>query len=231
MAKVSYQAINVGNLEMIDFYIKNNVVINYEHRDGTTPLIKAIRKGNFEVVKILFENGAHVNFKSSHGSYPLFEALKLDNCDIIKYLLSKEAKMNGKCLMKDNFQCVKNLIKYKIELKTVLLGDLEPSTLLKGVETKNALFVKYLLKQGLSINSYDDKQKSPLAVAVKNHSVLIVKILIDAGARIDSAKEELKELANKNDEFYIYYQSLKLNLNKPTLFSEGFGSGAHEAAD
>ncbi|XP_044272513.1 putative ankyrin repeat protein RBE_0220 [Tribolium madens] len=93
------EAINLGNVQIIDFFIKNNVVINRQYQDGTTPLIRALEKGNFDVVKILVENGADVNFANGHFT-PLFEALKLDNCEVAKYLISKGASMEAKYLLK-----------------------------------------------------------------------------------------------------------------------------------
>ncbi|XP_044262920.1 putative ankyrin repeat protein RF_0381 isoform X2 [Tribolium madens] len=249
------KAINVGNLEIINFFLRNNVEINWKYRDGTTLLISAIEKGNFDVIKILIENGAEVNFPDNmplitavrmgnfdvvkiliengasvnptdnKNSYPLFEALKLDNYDITKYLINKGAKMEAKFLLKDNFQCVKNLIKMKTQLKSVLLDDhFETSTLLKVVETKNTCFVNYLLEQGLQIDSYDKKEESPLAVAAKNRSFLIVQILINAGADINSAKKELEDLADEDENFDVYYQRLKRKRN----FSEVPADGRHE---
>ncbi|EFA11988.2 Ankyrin repeat and KH domain-containing protein mask-like Protein [Tribolium castaneum] len=228
MQSALLEAINVGNVEIINFFIENNVAINCKYRDGITPLIRAVQKGNFKVVKILVESGADVNFTNAQGFYPLFDALKLDDCEIAKYLISKGAKMDCKCLMQDHFQCVKNLMKMEVELKSVFLGNFETCTLLKAVETGNPLFVKYLLEQGLSTELYDKNGKSPLAVAAKNRSFPIVALLIDAGADVDSAKEQLEEFANENDDFYLYYQDLKPR-TKPK--SQGLGEGLHEAAD
>nr|XP_967473.3 PREDICTED: putative ankyrin repeat protein RF_0381 [Tribolium castaneum] len=228
MQNALLEAINVGNVEIINFFIENNVAINCKYRDGITPLIRAVQKRNFEVVKILVESGADVNFTNAQGFYPLFDALKLDDCEIAKYLISKGAKMDCKCLMQDHFQCLKNLMKMEVELKSVVLGNFDTCTLLKAVETGNPLFVKYLLEQGFSTKLYDKNGKSPLAVAAKNRSFSIVAILIDAGADVDSAKEELEEFANENDDFYFYYQDLKPR-TKPK--SQGLGEGLHEAAD
>ncbi|EFA11989.1 Tankyrase-like Protein [Tribolium castaneum] len=58
MQSALLEAINVGNVEIINFFIENNVAINCKYRDGITPLIRAVQKGNFEVVKILVESGA-----------------------------------------------------------------------------------------------------------------------------------------------------------------------------
>ncbi|XP_064216024.1 putative ankyrin repeat protein RF_0381 isoform X2 [Tribolium castaneum] len=228
MKNALLEAINVGNVEIINFFIENNVAINCKYRDGITPLIRAVQKGNFKVVKILVESGADVNFTDVQGFYPLFDSLKLDDCEIAKYLISKGAKMDCKCLMQDHFQCVKNLMKMEVELKSVVLGNFDTCTLLKAVETGNPLFVKYLLEQGFSTELYDKNGKSPLAVAAKNRSFTIVAILIYAGADVDSAKEELEEFANENDDFYLYYQDLKPR-TKPK--SQGLGEGLHEAAD
>ncbi|XP_044256634.1 ankyrin repeat and KH domain-containing protein mask-like [Tribolium madens] len=203
------EAITLGKIDIINFFISNKVLINCTYRERTTPLIEAIRVGNFDVVKILIENGADVNFTTDEGKYPLFEALKLNNCEITKYLISKGAKMQAKWLKHFTSQIVKNLTTMEIELKSILLGDFVHNTIVKAVETKSALVVKYLLEQGVPIDLCDKNEKSPLAVAANEGYFRIVKILVDAGADILSAQKELQEFAKQNEDFYIYYQVLK----------------------
>ncbi|XP_044262321.1 ankyrin repeat and KH domain-containing protein 1-like [Tribolium madens] len=221
------KAITLGKIDIINFFITNKVIIDCKYREKSTPLIEAIRARKFDVVKILIENGADVNFTTDRGHNPLFESLKYCTCDVTKYLISKGAKMGADWLKILTFQIVKKLIKMEVELKSILLGDFTCNTLLAAVETKNTLIVNYLLEQGLPIDLYDKKKKSPLAIAAKNGSYHIVKILIDAGADIYSAKEVLDEFANQNNELYVYYQSLKPNL-KPTQISEVSIDESHE---
>ncbi|XP_044254787.1 kinase D-interacting substrate of 220 kDa B-like [Tribolium madens] len=223
------KAITLGKIDIINFFITNKVIINCNYRNGTTPLIEAVTWcRNLDVVKILIENGADVNFTSNKGD-PLFKSLERSyaDCDIAKYLISKGAKMAAKWLKKLNSRIVKHLIEMEVELKSILLGDFVRNTIIKAVETKSALVVKYLLEQGLPIDLYDKNTKSPLAVAAKNGSYYIVKLLVDAGADIYSAKEELDEFANQNNDFYVYYQSLKSKL-KPTQISEVSVDESHE---
>nr|XP_008195700.1 PREDICTED: putative ankyrin repeat protein RF_0381 isoform X2 [Tribolium castaneum] len=210
------EAVNLGKIDIINFFIQHKVDINRKYLNGTTPLLKAIERGNFDVVKLLIEKGASVNSTDGQNSNPLFESLKLDNCDITKYLISKGAKMEAKYLVENNFQHLQNLIKSKADLKNILQDQFESSILQKVVETKNAFFVKYLLDYVLSLNSNDIEHelKRLLGIAAKNHSFSIVKILIDAKADIASAEDELEEFAKHNDDFDVYYQELKQKLSK-----------------
>nr|XP_015839974.1 PREDICTED: putative ankyrin repeat protein RF_0381 isoform X1 [Tribolium castaneum] len=179
------EAVNLGKIDIINFFIQHKVDINRKYLNGTTPLLKAVENENFhvvktliekdatvdfsdntlllkaigrgdlDVVKLLIEKGASVNSTDGQNSNPLFESLKLDNCDITKYLISKGAKMEAKYLVKNNFQHLQNLIKSKADLKNILQDQFESSILQKVVETKNAFFVKYLLDYVLSLNSND----------------------------------------------------------------------------
>ncbi|XP_044262485.1 uncharacterized protein LOC123009954 [Tribolium madens] len=84
---------------------------------------------------------------------------------------------------------------------------------------KVPLLLSTFWNKGFQLICMIKKEKSPLAVAAKNGCFHIVKILVNAGADIFSATEELDEFAKQNEDFYIYYQTLKTKF-KSTPISE-----------
>ncbi|MBW1295881.1 ankyrin repeat domain-containing protein [Aquimarina litoralis] len=57
-------ASQTGDFELVKYYIKNGIDINYQHPEAmTTPLIESIRFGNLEIAKFLLENGADLHAK------------------------------------------------------------------------------------------------------------------------------------------------------------------------
>lgn len=84
------QTINDGwNLEAID-NILQRVGINYQNKDGLTPLMLASMNENYRLVQFLLENGANPNIiRNKDGETALFDGL--DNYEITKLLLENGA--------------------------------------------------------------------------------------------------------------------------------------------
>jgi len=59
--KDMFKAVEQSDLELLDFYIRQGVDLNYQHPEYFTgPLFESIRLGNVEIVKRLLESGASV---------------------------------------------------------------------------------------------------------------------------------------------------------------------------
>lgn len=67
-------AINQGDKETVDLFIRAGVHIHIGDKNGNPPLMIALRKGYTIVAKILIEAGADVNFRDRIGLTPLLLA-------------------------------------------------------------------------------------------------------------------------------------------------------------
>jgi len=89
--KDMFKAVEQNDLELLDFYIRQGVDLNYQHPEYFTgPLFEGIRLGNIETVKRLLENGASVHEKEvMSGKNALELAKQKGNAEIIEFLIQK----------------------------------------------------------------------------------------------------------------------------------------------
>lgn len=117
------------------------------------------------------EDGADPNFKEGK---PLEEAVKENNIEKVKFLISKGARATiGKPMrFAQSFEMILLLVKNNAPINS------------KAIENciKDPSAVKFLLENGLDINSQDT---NPLTIAISNQAVDTVKILIENGAKLD----------------------------------------------
>ena len=77
-------ASQTGNLDLVKYYIRQGVNINYQHpKYLTTPLIESIENEHPAIVQLLLQNGADLGFSTDT---PLIVALRTKHKAIIKML-------------------------------------------------------------------------------------------------------------------------------------------------
>lgn len=55
-----FKAIQDGNLELVDYYLKMGIDPNYQHPEFmAAPLVESIRFNHMDITKLLLENGAN----------------------------------------------------------------------------------------------------------------------------------------------------------------------------
>ena len=88
-------AIDKGNIDIVESLIDNHAKVNAINHDGHIPLLEAIKNGNNDIIKLLIDNGADVNAKDKYGDTPLSLAIENDNNDIRELLIKKGANDNA----------------------------------------------------------------------------------------------------------------------------------------
>lgn len=68
------RAINKGDQELVDLFVRSNFNVNLNDESGTPALMVALKKGFTIVAKILIEGGADVNSRDKLGLTPLLIA-------------------------------------------------------------------------------------------------------------------------------------------------------------
>ncbi|MBI9069293.1 MAG: ankyrin repeat domain-containing protein [Salinivirgaceae bacterium] len=84
-------AANLGNAELLTYFIKKGASVNVDNGFGTTALHFASLSGNLESVKFLIKNGAKVNVKSQQGNSPIHYAARSGSFEIVKLLVDQGA--------------------------------------------------------------------------------------------------------------------------------------------
>jgi len=72
-------------------------LINWQNRNGVTPVATASFEGNLAIVKFLIEKGADINLRANDGRSPLLLAVYSGHKDIVKLLLANNASKSVIC--------------------------------------------------------------------------------------------------------------------------------------
>lgn len=83
-----YKAIEQGDLDLVQFHVKNGIDINYQHPEIlVTPLVTAIKNGNSDIAMLLLKNGADPWLESYYDSLNAVEAcLQFKRKDILSFI-------------------------------------------------------------------------------------------------------------------------------------------------
>lgn len=96
------QAINEGNFEVVDLFVRANFNIHSEDDQGTPALIIALKKGYTIIGRILINAGADINATDHRGMTPLLLScgkFSNGNKEIAEMLINKGANINVRDLL------------------------------------------------------------------------------------------------------------------------------------
>ncbi len=168
-------------------------------------LIKALQRGRRCIVKLLLKNNCRVNKPEKTNFYhtPLYYAVKLEDAQLVNLLLNAGASINGRDHNKETAlslalkkKCYKIvdifLCKYIQTLSMKKFNSDDYVALNTACMRNNETVVESLIKQGISINQYqnlesqDELNYTPLHVAVRYQSINVIKVLLQYGANIEA---------------------------------------------
>ncbi|XP_063923860.1 putative ankyrin repeat protein RF_0381 [Zophobas morio] len=210
-----FEAVILGDLQIVNLLMTKNVELNVIYRNGYTVLSKAIETEEVNIVKVLVEKGASVNLPDRSGKLPLIRALETGNGDISSYLSDKGATINNgdnnlsyfqQLIEDNNLEMVKAFVELlKIDVDVNFETGFSPVT--KAVERGNQQMVEYFLSRKNDIkDKVDGNKKCPLSIAAVNEDLPMVKFLINSGADVSATKNEIEEYANICEDFAIYLE-------------------------
>lgn len=96
------QAVNEGNFEIVDLFVRANFNIHTEDDQNTPALIIALKKGYTIIGRILINAGADINAKDRMGMTPLLLTcgkFSSGNKEIAEMLIHKGANINARDLL------------------------------------------------------------------------------------------------------------------------------------
>ena len=182
--------------EMIKILLANNSAVNVVGVNGETPLIVACKRNKINNVRALIEHGADVNFRlETTGSTALHFAAKFADEELIKFLLNhmnisvnasdndSQTPLIWACSRKNNVNTVATLLDHGADITESPYGQ---SGLHFAAKYGDSEMIKLLLERGISINTVDSDEKTPLmwACEVKNN-VDNVNTLLACGADVN----------------------------------------------
>ena len=83
------------NIKKTLFYIKKGADVNYENKNGLTPLLCAIDINNIKIIDVLISYGAKVDVFNKNGLSPIKYAVDKADFDIIKTLVTQSIELTN----------------------------------------------------------------------------------------------------------------------------------------
>ncbi|XP_077297855.1 uncharacterized protein LOC143919419 [Arctopsyche grandis] len=184
-----HNACRQGNINVVEFLVKNGADVNCKSTSKQTPLHLAAMRGYEKVVKYLIENRATME-KGKSNDYPIDVAVFHGNISIVEILIPNNndkylihARFNNEIRKEDIDEC-KNIIQSLEETHPDWLESMfkDNNSLRVAVKYSNVSMLEYLIKYRISINACDDWKKTLLVVAAENKKMEALKLLLKLGA-------------------------------------------------
>ena len=158
-----------GHTEVCRILIENDPKsLNIPSRNGDTPLHWAIHRSHKDTVALLLEKGADLTIANEREMLPVHAAIDAGNTEILSMILNKNKKiLNFRDKVFD-----RSLLHF-----AVIRGTLDG--------------IRYLVEQGIDINSQDFAGNTPIELAAKLERNDIFEWLRSKGAK-EAPQEELK---------------------------------------
>lgn len=231
---------------IINLLISNGADINIGREKGNAPLLTSVQFGvmypNFKAAKFLIECGADVNVLDENKKSLLHKITSVtnmgdDHVKIIEVIMTKKPKLN---LLDENGQAPlhyvalngntyddhQHIIRPKVAKILIKNGasvnfkNKEGKSFFDWVVFKTAAWyrdiIDFCIDYGANINPKDDKDISPLHIAIKGSNVATSLLLITRGANIDvldqGGNTPLNRVAQKYIQSHQLYRPLILRL-------------------
>ncbi len=188
-------------LEQVKQLVSEGANPNERTKYFETPLRVASRFGRFDVVRFLFNAGAdpkHLEWT------PLFHAIADGSIEDIKKCLSEGNSLNAR----DTWERTPFLLAVQrgdIEKTQLLLelganlddrGRADMPAIEHAIQMDNAVMLTWLIKQGVSFETYNQYGHTPLMEAAENGAIKCVQSLLSHGA--DISKKDRSQFSQKS---------------------------------
>ena len=172
------------SVEAIRMLLDAGADVNATDDEGMTPLMYIAGDGLAESVRMLLDAGADVNAADDDGMTPLMFAAETGNAAVFRALLDAGADPDREDRFGDR---VLDYVWGNKEISPL------PSTMLRrfGAEGPGWLYaagdaegVRAALARGANPNAMDDRGRTVLMYAVRDHPLAVLKALLDAGTLV-----------------------------------------------
>ena len=195
-ASCLWAAVNIGNLDLVTFFLEKGCNVDESCSFSITPLHLAAYLSHYEIVKVLIETGkANVNTMNKYKTTPLMWSC--DSLEMCKYLISNS---NVKMDLKDN--CGKNVLHWALQSESydcflyLLQQNGNDLNLLfdSNNNDKESAFAKFILSLGFSWELPLESKISTLQkfIVIISHSKKCLALTYDLfGATLSSINDKI----------------------------------------
>ena len=191
-----FDAVEKGNLELVDLLLRSGANIHATDSQGRSLLFYAV---NAEVCGKLLKKGVEIERKDENGMTALFRAVEIGNLEFVDLLLRSGANIyardsQGRSLLfyAVNAEVCAKLLKEGVELKR--RDNQEKTALFNAVARENLKLIDLLLKSGADINATDLHGKNVLFYTAESkwRDRRVVDLLLESGANVDATDSDGK---------------------------------------
>jgi ankyrin repeat protein len=165
-----FVAVDQGDVTAVKAYIKEGVNVYRRCRKGETALMIAARRGHMDVAKTLIKAGIPVDAPTPNGRTALMIASSVRQTEMVSLLLREGADPN---------------YPGPLGYTALMLALEERLGIPKATEDSSLSILEDLLKKGANVNVSDDRQVTPLWIAIRNKNRGAVQLLLDNGADVN----------------------------------------------
>jgi len=172
--------------------------------NGLTPLMFACQEkriiNDIEIARVLIDSYPKTLLqKNNENEYPLTIAVKAGKKSMVSFLIENYSHIL-------NFEMIKQAnLKCKLKQIKEILPVEKYHPLMAAIKNDDCEMVKHLIKNGIDVNMKNEKNETPLTVALRNCNPEIILLLINAmRAKIvflKNMKNILLELSKSNPNF------------------------------
>ena len=182
-------AIEDGDPELVELFIKKGSNVNFRNENGITPLLQCARSAQTKCMRVLIENGANIEEGNNDGLTSLMICVALGHKNSARLLLENGANPNIStssgltalmmCANHDDVEIAEMLIE-----KSNVKVDFESkdangyTALFHAGKEKNEVLLKLLLERGANINAQSHHNSTILNVSAESGLENIVDILL-----------------------------------------------------
>lgn len=217
------------------FQEENNTlkkILDKKSSNGDTALAIATKKGNIEIVQFLLDMGAdpditdcdkldllQIALKGGKSYQPIFCTLlkyvreickkdeRYEDCGIFFDLIEKNEIELLSILLKEWNSRNKKINFDKID--KVIVDGVIIEAYIFALEKKSFIIADLFLKEGLSLNNFDEDGWTPLVYALHKNNFPIVRLLLDKGSNPCATKETMDwmldfAIRGDNDQLFVH---------------------------
>lgn len=194
-------AIKGNETKTVKSLIKQGASLDYQDKDGFTPLMRAAESDKSGIIGTLLSNKANPDIKNKDGKTALIIAVEKGNLAAVKKLIDTN-------ILKANFRLIKGVKKFlnKVNESNLDIQDNKGYTaLMYAVETKRKDILEALLSETANVNKQNNDGKTALMMAVEQENLDCIKSLIK---KVKRFMQLFRDQSIKNDKVARYQQEL-----------------------
>lgn len=195
------EAIKSNNIKTVKSLIKQGASLDYQDKDGFTPLMRAAILNRSGIIVTLLNNKANPDMKNNEGKTALILAVEEGNLKAVKKLADTN-------MLKANFRIikkVKKLIRNINESNLDIQDNKGYTAMMYAVEKERNDILKTLLAEGADVNKKNNNGKTALMIAVEKENMDCIKTLI---LKIKRFLQLIRGQSIKNDKVARLQQDL-----------------------